>query len=162
MLPKNEKGELTLNTTNLPAGTSIEYGLGNMYAYALRDLSLQAGQTVSYSYILQHTGGPFVKISVEKLNSDILPDIKVHPLDACMKIVRKFMNQNNRSFTETFEDIAAKMKAYLAEIEKTRKKDLDNINKQIKELPQEKNVMQVSGMNKIMETRIPKKVLNSL
>jgi hypothetical protein len=115
-LGKNPDGSLVwFDGSNLPSNANIIWDTANSkFAYMIDNLSIQAWETISFSYIAQYLWGTPMLIDVKhaKRNgvADNYLDILVSPADACAKFTRTFFNNINsglwyRSYDEVFANL---------------------------------------------------------
>ena len=107
------------------------------FVYLLDNVSLQSGDTISFSYVVQYVWGSPMIIDVAKKErdwtTDNYPDIIVTPGDSCAKFSWTFYNdvntsQSYRSYNETFENLWEEITNYYEDMQDNLGNNLDDIS----------------------------------
>lgn len=97
---------LTFNSWTLNSDATRTALPDSEYLFLLDNIDLEGNAKTTFSYTVEYSGWPLVRIDVEKVSDDEYPDIKAFPLDGCMQYRRDCINTNdsNEAFREYEEE----------------------------------------------------------
>jgi len=107
------------------------------FSYILDNVTVQAGETISFSYIVQYIWGSPMIIDVTNKAKDWVnddyPDIVVTPGDSCAKFSWTFYNDGDagqwyRTYNETFENLWEEINNYYENLQNNLGDNLDTVS----------------------------------
>lgn len=139
VLAKNADGSLVwFDGSTLPTNTKVIWDTANSnFAYMIDNLSIQAGQTISFSYKAQYLWGTPMLIDVKhaKNSSNIADDyldILVSPADSCAKFTRTFFNDltssnGYTSYDEVFANLWNEIADYYQDLQDNMEESTNDV-----------------------------------
>lgn len=117
------------------------------------NISLSAGQSVTFSYTLQYIAPKLISIQLEDTNTDSYTDIKTYSTDSCQKGYRTFISSKGRNFNESYIDLATNVATVQKQAEDDVKSLLNDVQSKIKEAADsdDPKVTEMPGMDQILE-----------
>lgn len=171
VLAKNPDGSLVwFDGGTLWSNAEIVWDTANSnFAYMIDNLTIQAWQTISFSYTAQYLWGTPMLIDVKHIekngNTDNYLDILVSPADSCAKFTWTFFNDLNSStsytsYDEVFTNLRDEIADYYQWLQDNMDTAMDDITDAVGDIGNGMNSPVIQ--NSLQQTRNPQSILNNI